>query len=458
MPNFDGAVGKGGQNQRHDVAVVQAALGKLMRPDRKPYWPGPIDGDYPRHRQNLERAIGIFQQCNHLRASGKLNRLGSDVNRIENALPASHRKMAGVPGTALVRRQIVAAPARIEEAAGRTETMAPLPKAERAALADLQRNVARTHKLCFTAGDIEVVAGGRFRTMLTCPDSEWLDVRRNVFELGGRLPQALRQALEATLRAAVSAWKVAPSSGDKPGLVLVTARAFPALEPGAAPEREALEAFGIAQMPSEPTARACLAACLDLATSGETQTPAGRKQFEELAEAIAVKHPQTATALAQGLQAAQAGGPSPHASTTTWPVQNPTVTSPFGPRARPTPGASTLHNGVDFRAPNGTTIYSTEDGIIHGIGSNSRAGNHIFVQNNDGSMSSYSHTAPLANLAIGQSVRAGDPIGSSDGSGNISGPHLHYVYRPGTPQSPATPATPPVDPMQSQFSGAVNPP
>ncbi len=41
MPSLDGAVGKGGQNQRHDVAVVQAALGKLMRPDRKPYWPGP---------------------------------------------------------------------------------------------------------------------------------------------------------------------------------------------------------------------------------------------------------------------------------------------------------------------------------------------------------------------------------------------------------------------------------
>ncbi len=40
------------------------------------------------------------------------------------------------------------------------------------------------HKLCFTAGDIEVVAGGRLRTVLTCPDSEWLDPRRNVFEFG----------------------------------------------------------------------------------------------------------------------------------------------------------------------------------------------------------------------------------------------------------------------------------
>ncbi len=50
-----------------------------------------------------------------------------------------------------------------------------------------------------------VVAGGRFRVSLACPDSEWLDPRRNVFELGGRLPPALRKGLEGTLRGAVGA-------------------------------------------------------------------------------------------------------------------------------------------------------------------------------------------------------------------------------------------------------------
>ncbi len=47
-----------------------------------------------------------------------------------------------------------------------------------------------------------VVSGGRFQVSLACPDSEWLDPRRNVFELGGRLPQALRKGLEGTLRGA----------------------------------------------------------------------------------------------------------------------------------------------------------------------------------------------------------------------------------------------------------------
>ncbi len=58
--------------------------------------------------------------------------------------------------------------------------------------------------------------GGRFRVSLACPDSEWLDPRRNVFELGGKLPPAVRTGLVGTLRGAARAWKIA--SGDSPVL------------------------------------------------------------------------------------------------------------------------------------------------------------------------------------------------------------------------------------------------
>ncbi len=54
-----------------------------------------------------------------------------------------------------------------------------------------------------------VVSGGRFRVSLACPDSEWLDARRNVFELGGKLPPALRKGLEGTLHGA-RAWPKVP--------------------------------------------------------------------------------------------------------------------------------------------------------------------------------------------------------------------------------------------------------
>ncbi len=108
--------------------------------------------------------------------------------------------MSGVPGTVVVRRRNTAAPAPAAEAAAKTEATAPLPDVERAALADLQRSLYEAHKLCFTVSGVGVV-GGRFRVSLACPDSEWLDPRRNVFELGGKLPPALRKGLEGTLRA-----------------------------------------------------------------------------------------------------------------------------------------------------------------------------------------------------------------------------------------------------------------
>ncbi len=159
MPKLDGSVGQGAQNQRHDVAVVQAALGKARGRDRKPFWPGPIDGDYARHRKALDQSIAVFQQAQRLRPSGKINRMGSDVDRLENALPAGHRRMSGVPGTVLVRRRNTAAPAPAAEAAARTEATAPLPDVERAALADLQRSLYEAHKLCFTVAGVGVVGG-----------------------------------------------------------------------------------------------------------------------------------------------------------------------------------------------------------------------------------------------------------------------------------------------------------
>jgi len=282
--------------------VVQAALGKARGRDRKPYWPGPIDGDFPRHRKALGQSIAIFQQAHRLRPSGKINRLGSDVDRLESALPAGHRRMSGVPGTTLVRRRNTAAPAPAAEAAAKTEATAPLPDVERAALAALQRDLYEAHNLFFMVTGIGVVSGGRFQVSLACPDSEWLDLRRNVFELGGKLPPALRKGLEGTLQGAARAWK--PVSGDSPGLVLASANTYPALRSGASPKGADLEALGITQTPGDPTVRAALAACIDLILSGEAATPAGRKQFDGLAECVAVINPQMRETLVAGIQLA----------------------------------------------------------------------------------------------------------------------------------------------------------
>ena len=55
--------------------------------------------------------------------------------------------------------------------------------------------------------------------------------------------------------------------------------------------------------------------------------------------------------------------------------------------------------------------------------------------------------------AVGQKVKAGQQIGTSDGTGNITKPHLHYTYRPGTLANPATPGSAKVNPLTTQFAG-----
>ncbi len=417
MPALDGSVGQGAQNQRHDVAVVQAALGKARAPNRKPFWPGPIDGDYPRHRRNLDQCIAAFQQCHRLRPSGKINRIGSDVDRLENALPAGHRRMSGVPGTVLVRRRNTAAPAPAAEAAAKTEATAPLPDAERSALAALQRDLFEAHKLYFKVTGLGVVSGGRFRVTLGCPDSEWLDVRRNVFELGGKLPPALRKGLEGTLHGAARAWK--PAAGDSPGLVLASTRAFPALHPGAAPKGADLAAAGIAQVPGDPTARACLAACLELIQSGEAASPTGRKQFEELVQAVAVINPQTAKAAHVAAQTAQAGGPSPH-SQRVW--ANPTGGSPRGTdrhgsgRFRaPRTNVYGYHRGVDYVATSGQTVVAVIAGKVTKIGFPYKANytiKYVEITSPLGYVVRELYVDPLTSIVVGSNVATGQPIGN----------------------------------------------
>ncbi len=100
-------------------------------------------------------------------------------------------------------------------AAGHLAT-APLPDFERNVLADLQHALAEAHKLCFTVSGLGVVSGGRFQVSLACPDSEWLDPRRNVFELGRRLPSAAGRPAQSTMASRVSS-SMSPSGPGKVG-------------------------------------------------------------------------------------------------------------------------------------------------------------------------------------------------------------------------------------------------
>jgi RHS repeat-associated protein len=134
------------------------------------------------------------------------------------------------------------------------------------------------------------------------------------------------------------------------------------------------------------------------------------------------------------------------------------VTSPFGRRTHPVTGRIQDHNGADFKAERGAAIHSTQDGVVAAISFNAKAGNYILVQNSDGSLAGYAHTSASGGTRVGDEVEAGQVIGRSDGSGRLTGPHLHYTYRPAPSEGGrATLSTKPVDPVSTQLRNAKPP-
>lgn len=132
-----------------------------------------------------------------------------------------------------------------------------------------------------------------------------------------------------------------------------------------------------------------------------------------------------------------------------WPLssKNNIITSYFGPRKPPGPGASSYHKGIDIAAKSGEPIYAVADGTISLIKhNNGGAGNHIQITHADGIVSEYMHQSKFApGLKQGSKVKKGQLIGYVGNTGTSFGAHLHlgiivkgthkdpldYVKRPG---------------------------
>lgn len=117
----------------------------------------------------------------------------------------------------------------------------------------------------------------------------------------------------------------------------------------------------------------------------------------------------------------------PNGSTT-----RPRVTSAFGPRNTGISGASSFHRGADVVGF--STVRAIADGkvVIVGVPSGWVGGGYqVWVQHN-GCFSRYCHMVTgSAQVRVGQSVKAGQALGTMGRTGTASGVHLHYEITPG---------------------------
>ena len=112
------------------------------------------------------------------------------------------------------------------------------------------------------------------------------------------------------------------------------------------------------------------------------------------------------------------------------------ISSYFGWREQPLPGASTNHKGMDFAAPTGTPIYAAAAGTVTSAGYSGNAGNLIIINHGNGLQTYYMHCHKIY-VRAGQKVSKGQNIAIVGTTGNSTGPHLHFqVMSGGTPVNP----------------------
>ena len=107
------------------------------------------------------------------------------------------------------------------------------------------------------------------------------------------------------------------------------------------------------------------------------------------------------------------------------PIQGSCVSSDFGPRRRPRPGASAYHQGCDLSAGCGTPVRSTAPGRVVFAGRMGGYGNTIIVQHNNGTRSLYAHLSRI-NVRNGQRPTSDTVIGRVGTTGVSTGCHLHF--------------------------------
>jgi murein DD-endopeptidase MepM/ murein hydrolase activator NlpD len=88
------------------------------------------------------------------------------------------------------------------------------------------------------------------------------------------------------------------------------------------------------------------------------------------------------------------------------------------------------HTGVDFLVPTGTAVRAAEAGHVVAAGWGGSYGYQVVIRHADGRYTQYAHLSAIS-VRIGQTVGAGQRIGRSGATGNVTGPHLHFEVRTG---------------------------
>ena len=124
------------------------------------------------------------------------------------------------------------------------------------------------------------------------------------------------------------------------------------------------------------------------------------------------------------------------------------ISSNFNPkRYHPILKRVKAHNGIDYKAPKGTPVFTAGDGKVIRSAYSKYNGHHVFIQHANSIVTKYLH---FTNRTVkkGQRVKQGQVIGYVGSTGLAQAPHLHYEFLlNGVHRNPRTISLPTADPL-----------
>jgi len=124
------------------------------------------------------------------------------------------------------------------------------------------------------------------------------------------------------------------------------------------------------------------------------------------------------------------------------------ISSNFNPkRYHPILKRVKAHNGIDYKAPKGTPVFTAGDGKVIRSAYSKYNGHHVFVQHANSIVTKYLHFTKRT-VKKGQRVKQGQVIGYVGATGLAQAPHLHYEFLlNGVHRNPRTVSLPKADPL-----------
>jgi murein DD-endopeptidase MepM/ murein hydrolase activator NlpD len=128
-----------------------------------------------------------------------------------------------------------------------------------------------------------------------------------------------------------------------------------------------------------------------------------------------------------------ANGRALHGGWLRTPLRYDHISSPYNLRRRhPILKRIVPHQGIDYAAPPGTTVWAAADGVVTFAGPRGANGNLVSIKHGNGFETHYAHLLRTARgVTRGLRVKQRQPIGAVGSTGRSTGPHLHFALKRG---------------------------